>query len=72
VSVSGRVNSRKESQAACADKAVQELRKKGLAAASKKASRHAAEGLVGVSKSDRAAAVVEVGLWPAASLLTSA
>lgn len=43
-----------------AEKAVQELRKRGLAAASKKASRHAAEGLVGVAKSDGAAAVVEV------------
>ncbi|GAB4823613.1 hypothetical protein N2152v2_010659 [Parachlorella kessleri] len=42
------------------DKAVQELRKKGLAAASKKASRHAAEGLVGISKTDRAAAAVEI------------
>ena len=44
----------------CADAAVAELRKKGLAAASKKASRHAAEGLVGLAKGDGVAAVVEV------------
>lgn len=43
-----------------AEEAAKELRKKGLAAASKKAARHAAEGLVGIAKSARAAAVVEV------------
>lgn len=43
-----------------ADAAVAELRKKGLAAANKKASRHAAEGLVGLAKGDGVAAVVEV------------
>ncbi|KAL4434430.1 hypothetical protein ABPG75_000871 [Micractinium tetrahymenae] len=42
------------------DAAVAELRKKGLAAASKKAFRHAAEGLVGLAKGDGAAAVVEI------------
>ena len=42
------------------DAAVAELRKKGLAAANKKASRHAAEGLVGLAKGDGVAAVVEV------------
>ena len=40
--------------------AVDWLRKKGLAAAAKKAGRVAAEGLVGVSVTDKAAAVVEV------------
>ncbi|KAI7839700.1 hypothetical protein COHA_006507 [Chlorella ohadii] len=40
--------------------ATAELRKRGLAAASKKASRHAAEGLVGVAQGDGAAAVVEI------------
>ena len=45
-----------------ADNAVNELRKKGMAAANKKASRHAAEGLVGLAKGDAAAAVVEVRL----------
>lgn len=43
-----------------ADAAVSELRKKGLAAASKKGSRHAAEGLVGLARGDGVAAVVEV------------
>ena len=43
-----------------AEKATQELRKKGLSAASKKAARHAAEGLVGVAKGPGVAAVVEV------------
>jgi elongation factor Ts len=42
------------------EKASQELRKKGLAAASKKASRHAAEGLVGIATSPTAAAIVEI------------
>lgn len=42
------------------DQAVDWLRKKGLAAAAKKAGRVAAEGLVGVAVEDRAAAVVEV------------
>ncbi|KAK9808957.1 hypothetical protein WJX72_007019 [[Myrmecia] bisecta] len=42
------------------DNAFQALRKKGLAAATKKASRHAAEGLVGIAKGDGAAAVVEI------------
>src|SRR5712664_1168088 len=40
--------------------AIDWLRKKGLAAAAKKAARIAAEGLVGVATSDRAGAVVEV------------
>jgi elongation factor Ts len=40
--------------------AVDWLRKKGLAAAAKKAGRVAAEGLVGVATADRAGAVVEV------------
>ena len=40
--------------------AVDWLRKKGLAAAAKKAGRVAAEGLVGVAASDNAAAVVEI------------
>jgi len=40
--------------------AIDWLRKKGLAAAAKKAGRIAAEGLVGVATSDRAGAVVEV------------
>ena len=43
-----------------ADGAVVELRTKGLAAASKKASRRAAEGLVGVAHAEGAAAIVEV------------
>lgn len=51
-----------------AEKAVAELRKKGLAAASKKASRHAAEGLVGVAKSGSKAAVVEVRPLPCCEL----
>lgn len=42
------------------DKAAQELRKKGVAAASKKASRRAAEGLVGIATAPEAAAVVEI------------
>lgn len=42
------------------DSAYQNLRKKGLAAASKKASRLAAEGLVGVAVSQHSAAVVEI------------
>jgi translation elongation factor EF-Ts len=43
------------------DKAYDALRKKGLAAAAKKASRHAAEGLVGVEvQGTSAAAIVEV------------
>jgi elongation factor Ts len=43
------------------DKAYDALRKKGLAAAAKKASRHAAEGLVGVQvQGTSAAAIVEV------------
>ncbi|KAL4860237.1 Elongation factor Ts [Chlorella vulgaris] len=42
------------------DAAVTELRKRGLAAATKKASRHAAEGLVGLATQEGAAAVVEV------------
>ena len=45
-----------------ADNAINELRKKGMAAANKKASRHAAEGLVGLAKGHAAAAVVEVRL----------
>src|ERR1700723_1356766 len=40
--------------------AVDWLRKKGLAAAAKKAGRVAAEGLIGVATADRAGAVVEV------------
>jgi elongation factor Ts len=36
------------------------LRKKGLAAASKKASRHAAEGLVGIATNPTAAAIIEI------------
>eukprot|EP00877_Chromochloris_zofingiensis_P002780 jgi/Chrzof1/12502/Cz06g36180.t1 len=36
------------------------LRKKGLAAAAKKASKHAAEGLVGVAKADGVAAIIEI------------
>ena len=48
------------SPACPADNAINELRKKGMAAANKKASRHAAEGLVGLAKGDAAAAVVEV------------
>eukprot|EP00887_Chlorella_sp_A99_P000456 scaffold17.g456.t1 len=42
------------------EEASKELRKKGLSAASKKASRHAAEGLIGVAKGPGAAAVVEI------------
>lgn len=42
------------------EKAHEALRKKGLAAAAKKASRHAAEGLVGCSMSGGAAVVVEL------------
>lgn len=42
------------------DDAVDWLRKKGLAAAAKKAGRIAAEGLIGISVTDRRAAVVEV------------
>ena len=42
------------------EKASQELRKKGLAAANKKSSRHAAEGLVGIASSPTAAAIVEI------------
>ncbi|PSC75347.1 elongation factor Ts [Micractinium conductrix] len=42
------------------DAAVGELRKKGLAAATKKASRHAAEGLVGLASGEGVAAVVEI------------
>ena len=40
--------------------AVDWLRKKGLAAAAKKAGRVAAEGLIGVATADKAGAVVEV------------
>ena len=43
-----------------ADAAVKELRKKGLAAATKKSSRHAAEGLVGLALGPSGAAVVEI------------
>lgn len=43
-----------------AEKAFEALRKKGLAAAAKKASRSATEGLVGVASTPHAAAVVEV------------
>ncbi|MEQ8344658.1 MAG: translation elongation factor Ts [Sneathiellaceae bacterium] len=42
------------------DEAVDWLRKKGLAAAAKKAGRVAAEGLVGAAVGDRAAALVEI------------
>jgi elongation factor Ts len=42
------------------EKAAQELRKKGLAAASKKASRHAAEGLVGIATDLTGAAIIEI------------
>lgn len=42
------------------DKAFDGLRKKGLAAATKKASRHAAEGLIGLSQGPTGAALVEV------------
>jgi elongation factor Ts len=42
------------------DKAYEVLRKRGLAAAAKKASRHAADGLVGVAVGPGAAAIVEV------------
>ena len=42
------------------EKASQELRKKGLSAASKKASRSATEGLVGLSSNTHAAAIVEI------------
>ena len=59
-----------------ADNAVNELRKKGMAAANKKASRHAAEGLVGLAKGDAVAAVVEVRrrqgcAWAQAPLLAN-
>jgi elongation factor Ts len=40
--------------------AAQELRKKGLSAASKKASRSATEGLVGLASTDHRAAIVEI------------
>lgn len=43
-----------------AEAAYTELRKKGLAAAGKKASRVAADGLLGVAQESRAAAVVEI------------
>lgn len=42
------------------EQAAQELRKKGLAAASKKASRHAAEGLVGIATNPTSAAIIEI------------
>jgi elongation factor Ts len=42
------------------DKAMQELRKKGMAAAGKKASRRAAEGLVAVLNTNTGAALVEI------------
>lgn len=42
------------------ERATQELRKKGLSAASKKASRSATEGLVGLFSTTHAAAIVEV------------
>ena len=42
------------------ERAAEELRKKGLSAASKKASRSATEGLVGMASSGRAVAIVEV------------
>jgi len=42
------------------EKASQELRKKGVAAAVKKASRHAAEGLVGLASNPGAVAIVEI------------
>lgn len=42
------------------ERASQELRKKGLSAASKKASRSATEGLVGVASTKDAAAIVEI------------
>jgi elongation factor Ts len=47
--------------ALAAEKAAQELRKKGVAAATKKASRHAAEGLVGLATGPGVGAIVEVG-----------
>ena len=43
-----------------ADRASQELRKKGLSAASKKASRSATEGLVGLATVDECSAIVEI------------
>lgn len=43
-----------------AEKAGQGLRKKGLAAASKKSSRHTAEGLIGLVRSNTAVAAVEI------------
>jgi elongation factor Ts len=42
------------------DEAAKILREKGIAAASKKASRRAAEGLVGIAATDTAAALVEI------------
>ncbi len=42
------------------ERASQELRKKGLSAASKKSSRSATEGLVGLSNTGHAAAIVEI------------
>ncbi|EFN51349.1 hypothetical protein CHLNCDRAFT_37444 [Chlorella variabilis] len=42
------------------DAAMSELRRKGLAAATKKAARHAAEGLVGMARGDGVVAVVEI------------
>jgi len=43
-----------------ADRASEELRKKGLSAASKKASRSATEGLVGLASIDQCSAIVEI------------
>lgn len=43
-----------------AEKASEELRKKGLTAASKKASRSATEGLIGLATSESCAAIVEI------------
>lgn len=43
-----------------AEKASEELRKKGLTAASKKASRSATEGLIGLASSESCAAIVEI------------
>lgn len=43
-----------------ADAALEELRKRGLSAVSKKAARVAAEGLVGVASAGRAAVLVEL------------
>lgn len=42
------------------DAAFEALRKKGLAAATKKAGRHAAEGLVGLAQHGTRVAIVEV------------